>query len=387
MSEERTEKPTARKKKENKKEGTVPRTQELGAWGSMLAVGLALPPLVSREIDTLRTFFDTDLRVAGEPSVAGARDVLQQGLGHALLALVLLGAGVAVIGTGAALAQGGFYLATKAVKPSFSKINPFKGAKRIFGTQMLWEGAKMLLKASIVAALVWSTVKTLMPLIGGLVPMSTVIQTGSGHVLSMLRNVALAGLVMAAADYGFQRFKVGKKARMTKDEVKREYKQTEGDPLIKAAIRSRQLAAARNRMMADIPDADVVLVNPTHVAIALRYQPERGAPRVVARGAGAIAMRIREKATESGVPLVRDVPLARALYRHTQVGQEIPPELFAAVAQVLAYVISRKRQGRVAGEHASPRTSPDLPTVGRGGRRRVPVTKPSTLAPAGRSTS
>ena len=262
MSEERTEKPTARKKKENKKEGTVPRTQELGAWGSMLAVGLALPPLVSRELHTLRTLFDTDLRVAAEPSVAGAREMLQQGLGHALLALVLLGAGVAVIGTGAALAQGGFYLATKAVKPSFSKINPLKGAKRVFGTQMLWEGAKMLLKASIVAALVWSTVKTLMPLIGGLVPMSTVIQAGSGHVLSMLRNVALAGLVMAAADYGFQRFKVGKKARMTKDEVKREYKQTEGDPMVKAAIRSRQLAAARNRMMADIPQADVVLVNP-----------------------------------------------------------------------------------------------------------------------------
>ena len=386
MSEERTEQPTARKKKENKKEGTVPRTQELGAWGAMMMVALVLPPLASRELGALRNLMTDDLRLAGDPSIAEARSLLGHGLSHVLLTLVLLGACVMVIGVGAALAQGGFYLATKSIKPSFSKLNVIKGAQRVFGPNALWEGAKMLLKSSIVAALVWSTVKGLMPLIGGMVPISAVIEVATGHILGLLRNVALAGLVMAAADYAFQRRRVGKKARMTKDEVKREAKQTEGDPLIKAAIRSRQLAAARNRMMADIPTADVVLVNPTHVAVALRYQPERGAPRVVARGAGAIAQRIRQSATDNGVPLVRDVPLARALYRHTQVGQEIPPELFAAVAQVLAYVISRKRQGRVAGEHASPRTSPDLPTVGRG-RRRTPVTKPSTLAPAGRSTS
>ncbi len=140
--------------------------------------------------------------------------------------------------------------------------------------------------------------------------------------------------------------------------------------MVKGAIRSRQLAAARNRMMADIPTADVVLVNPTHVAVALRYEPERGAPRVVARGAGVVAAAIRERAGESRVPLVRDVPLARALYSSTTVGQEIPPELFAAVAQVLAFVISRRSRGPRGGEHRSPRDEADLPPVPAIGRRR-----------------
>ena len=131
--------------------------------------------------------------------------------------------------------------------------------------------------------------------------------------------------------------------------------------MLKGAIRSRQLAAARNRMMADVPTADVVLVNPTHVAVALRYDPERGAPRVVARGAGVIATAIREKADEAEVPLVRDVPLARALYTSTTVGQEIPAELFAAVAQVLAFVISRRTRGQRGGEHGTPASASPLP--------------------------
>jgi flagellar biosynthetic protein FlhB len=166
------------------------------------------------------------------------------------------------------------------------------------------------------------------------------------------------------------RRRIGKQVRMTKEEVKQEYKQSEGDPMVKSAIRSRQLAAARNRMMADVPTADVVLVNPTHVAVALRYEPERGAPRVVARGAGAIAVKIRALATEERVPLVRDIPLARALYRSTKVGQEIPPELFAAVAQVLAFVISRRTQGQWGGEHSTPRHGAELPSVVPAGRRR-----------------
>src|SRR6476660_4490474 len=131
---------------------------------------------------------------------------------------------------------------------------------------------------------------------------------------------------MAADDFAIQRRRVGGQGLMTEDAVMQARKQSEGDPMLKGAIRSRQLAAARNRMMADVPSADVVLVNPTHVAVALRYQPDRGAPRVVARGAGVVAAAIRERAGESRVPLVRDVPLARALYSSTSVGQEIPAE-------------------------------------------------------------
>jgi flagellar biosynthetic protein FlhB len=182
--------------------------------------------------------------------------------------------------------------------------------------------------------------------------------------------VAVAGLVMAAADYAMARRRTGKQLRMTKEEVKQEHRQAEGDPLVKSAIRSRQLAAARNRMLADVADADVLLVNPTHVAVALRYQPERGAPRVVARGAGAIAARIRERAAEERVPMVRDVPLTRALYRSTEVGMEIPRELWAAVAQVLAFVLSRRAHGAHGGEHRTPRRTEDLPDVLSAARRR-----------------
>jgi flagellar biosynthetic protein FlhB len=360
---EKTEQPTAKRRKDSRKEGRVPRTPELGGWATLLIVGMALPALLRHELGSLRDLMVTSLSMGDQATPGKALILLGEGGRHILVALVGLGCGVMLIGVGAAVAQGGFFVATKAVKPSLSKLNPIAGAKRIFGPQALWEGGKMLLKSSLVAIVAYAGIRSLMPMIGGLVPIPTVLDAVSGRALGMIRNVGLLGLGMAAADYAIQRRRIGKQVRMTKQEVKEEHKQTEGDPMLKSAIRSRQLAAARNRMMADVLTADVVLVNPTHVAVALRYDSQRGAPRVVARGAGAIAARIRELAGEERVPLVRDVPLARALYRSTKVGQEIPPELFAAVAQVLAFVISRKRRGQYGGEHGTPRRALDLPEV------------------------
>lgn len=378
--EEKTEKPTQQKNKKNRKEGQVPRTQELGGWASMLAVAMALPMLMGHELGALRDLLVTCLQATEAPDAELAMELLGQGLRHVAISLVVLGAGVMLIGVSAALAQGGFYLATKAVTPKWSKLNPISGAKRVFGPQALWEGAKMLLKSSLVGVMAWAVMKSMMPLIGGLVPIPAMLEIIGDKSIGMIRNVAVAGLVMAGADYLFQRRKVGKQTRMTKQEVKQEHKNTEGDPLVKSAIRSRQLAAARNRMMADVPTADVVLVNPTHVAVALKYDADKGAPRVVARGAGAVAAKIREEAVSNRVPLVRDVPLARALHRSTKVGQEIPPELFAAVAQVLAFVISRRTRGQHGGEHRTPRPEVELPAVLPSGRRR-----PNPSAPAGDS--
>jgi flagellar biosynthetic protein FlhB len=365
VSEERTEKPTPRRRKENRKEGQVPRTPELGAWSAMLLFVSFLPVILDRELQALQEVMARCLMAGEHASTELALELLGDGLWHALVAIL-------------------FYLATKAVQPKLSKLNPLPGFKRIFGVQALWEGAKMLLRSVVVALLVWMAVKNLMPLIGGLVPMGVVIEAFGAGALSMLRNVAVAGLVLAAADYLVQRLRVGKKTRMTKEELKQEHKNTEGDPLVKSAIRSRQLAAARNRMMADVVDADVVLVNPTHVAVALRYEPERGAPRVVARGAGVIAAAIRARAEEHRVEIVRDVPLARALYTSTEVGQEIPAELFAAVAQVLAFVINRRSAGQRGGAHRSPRTEADLPAVPAAGRRRRAVVPGSAALAVGR---
>lgn len=379
MSEEKTEKPTPKKHKENRREGQVPRTQEIGSWSALLLVAMFLPNLLGRELDALRELMTACLTAGSNASIGLAMELLGRGLLHVLLALVLLGSGVLVVGVVGAVAQGGFYLATKSMKPSFSKINPIKGIKRVFGLNALWEAAKMLLRSSVVAGLVWMAVQALMPMIGTLVPMGVVLTAVGDDATSMIRNVGVVCMVLALADYVVQRFRMGKKTRMTKEEVKQENKQAEGDPLVKSAIRSRQLAAARNRMMADVPTADVVLVNPTHVAVALRYEPERGAPRVVARGAGVIAAAIRERAVDAEVTVVRDVPLARALYTSTTVGQEIPAELFAAVAQVLAFVISRRGRGQHGGAHPSPRPDAEVPAVTAARRRRrVSSTPPAS---------
>lgn len=367
---EKTEKPTPKRKKQARKDGQVPRTPELGGWLGLLIVTLAMGPLLDREGDALRTMMSTHLRAAEQPSIPLALSLLGDAARHVLVVLVLLGSMVLVVGVISALAQGGFYLSPKLAKPDPKKLNPLQGAKRLFGPHAMWEGVKVLGKSSVVALLAWGAIRSIMPLVGGLLPIETVIATATSEVSNLLLSVSVAGLVMAAADYGMMRRRIGKQTRMSHAEIKQEHKQAEGDPMVKSAIRSRQLAAARNRMVAEVATADVLLVNPTHVAVALRYDPERGAPRVVARGAGAIAARIREAAAAERVPLVQDVPLARAIYRHCEVGQEIPRELWAAVAQVLAFVLSRRNAGQYGGEHRTPRRTDELPEVVAGARRR-----------------
>ncbi|MBM7516426.1 EscU/YscU/HrcU family type III secretion system export apparatus switch protein [Nocardioides nitrophenolicus] len=369
-SEEKTEKPTPKRKKQARKDGQVPRTPELGGWLGLLVAALAMGPLLDHELDTLRTLMATSLRSAADPSVSLALTLLGDAGRHVFLTLLVLGSMMLVVGVLSALAQGGFYLSPKLAKPDPKKLDPFKGAKRLLGPHAVWEGVKVLGKSSVVAFLAWGAVTSMMPLVGGLLPIGVVLHQVTAEVSRLLLTVAVAGLVMAAADYAMMRRRIGKQLRMSHSEIKQEHKQSEGDPLVKGAIRARQLAAARNRMIADVATADVLLVNPTHVAVALRYDPEQGAPRVVARGAGAIAARIRSVAAEERVPLVQDVPLARALYRHCQVGQEIPRELWAAVAQVLAFVLSRRHAGQYGGEHRTPRRTDDLPEVLAHARRR-----------------
>ena len=367
---EKTEKPTPKRKKQARKDGQVPRTPELGSWLGLLAAALAIGPLLRHELGSLRTTLTTSLTSVDDPSAPLALSLLGDAAKQAFLALALLGSMIMVVGVVAAIAQGGFYLSPKLVKPDPKKLNPFSGAKRLFGPHAWWEGAKMLVKSGVVALLAWGAVHAMMPLVGGVVPIPVVLEEVSSQATRLLLTIGVAGLVMAAADYAMQRRRINKQIRMSHAEIKQEHKQSEGDPLVKSAIRSRQLAAARSRMMQDIADADVLLVNPTHVAVALRYDPEQGAPRVLARGAGAIATKIRERAAEERVPMVRDVPLARALYRSTEVGQEIPRELWAAVAQVLAFVISRRAQGQYGGEHRTPRSEDELPDVLSAARRR-----------------
>jgi flagellar biosynthetic protein FlhB len=375
-AEEKTEKATPKKVKQSRKEGQVARTQELGAWVSVLFVAMSLQWLCRSGLGKVRNLMLTTIPQTASPDQHQMMAVLKDGATMALLMTVVLGSCILVIGVASAIAQGGLFFATKAMKPKWSRLNPVQGVKRLFGPHAVWEGLKMLLKSALVGFFVWRAVIGLLPLVGGLVPLDAGLHVAGEAATGLMRDVALAGLVSAAADYAVQRRKTGKQVRMTKKEVRDEHKQSEGDPHVKGQIRSRQMAAARNRMMDAVPDADVVLVNPTHVAVALRYDPAKGTPRVVAKGAGLVATKIRELAEANRVTLVEDIPLARALHSGCEVGQEIPPQLYQAVAQVLAFVLSLRSAGVPAGRHRTPRTGEPLPDVPRAGRR-VPRPAPS----------
>ena len=383
--EEKTEKATPKKLKESRKEGQVARTQDLGAWVSVLFVALALHWLAGMGLERVRALLVTAIDAASSADEHDMFSVLKSGSAMTMVMAVALGACVMVLGVGSAVAQGGLFFATKAMKPKWSRLDPIKGIKRLFGPHAVWEGFKMLMKSSLVAWFVYRAVKGLLPLVGGLVPLEAAMNIAADAATALMRDVALAGLIAAAADYAMQRRKTGKQVRMTKKEVKDEHKQSEGDPMLKGQLRSRQMAVARNRMMADVLQADVVLVNPTHVAVALRYDPAKGTPRVVAKGAGVIATRIRELAEANRVTLIEDIPLARALHGGCEVGQEIPPALYQAVAQVLAYVLSLRAAGVPAGRHRTPRTGEPLPEVPKAGRRSRPgPADPSSAALSGR---
>lgn len=367
--EEKTEKATPQKKKQSRKEGQVARTPELGSWAGLLVVAMLVQWLVGTGVTEIQDLMARTLEAINRPDTERALELTGEAGAMMLVMSLVLGCLILLVGIAGAVAQGGFYLATKAAKPKWSRLNPLEGAKRLFGPHALWEGVKMVVKSAIVGLLVWRAIEGMMPLVGGMVPVGVGVQLAAEECAGVMRDVAFAGLIAAGADYAVARRRTNKQTKMTKKEVRDEHKNTEGDPLVKSALRSRQLAAARNRMMADVPQADVVLVNPTHIAVALRYEPDKGTPRVVAKGAGVVATRIRELAEESRVSLVEDVPLARALHASCEVGQEIPAELYHAVAQVLAFVLSRRAAGAPPGRYRTPRDAAPLPTVPKHRRR------------------
>jgi flagellar biosynthetic protein FlhB len=279
-------------------------------------------------------------------------------------------------GVAATAALGGVSVAGKALKPSLKKLNPVKGIKRMFGTQGLWEAIKALIKTAALASVVLVTVGKAKALVSsaGALPLSSVAGTFADCAVLLMRTVAITGLVIAIADYAIVRTRTMKQLKMSKYEIQQEHKQSEGDPHMKAHRKGVQMAMSRNRMMTDVKEADVLLVNPTHVAVALKYEPEKGAPRVVAKGADEIAAKLREVAAEARVPLVQDIPLARALHASCDIGQEVPAQLFTAVARVLAFVMHLTARGVVGGFHRPGFEAPDTEGLPRAGRRRAAVT-------------
>ncbi|WP_067508876.1 flagellar biosynthesis protein FlhB [Actinoplanes sp. TFC3] len=360
MSGEKTEQPTPQKLKKAKQEGQIGRSQDVGAWFGMLAASIMLPRTLKSAMAQSEELMAKLPDVIANPDPAVALGIMKNALMSAAWAVLPLALTMMAVGIAAAGAQGGIRVATKLFIPKFNRLNPLPGIKKMVGPQALWEGSKALIKTGVLAAVLYSTMKDIVPLLmtAGRLQIGSLLGVVNDAVLSLIRAASVAGIVMAAADYFVVRRRTNKQLRMTKDEVKQENKNTEGDPHVKGHIRAKQMAMARNRQMADVPTADVVLVNPTHVAVALRYDPEHGAPRVIAKGQGAIAQKIRDVATENRITLIQDIALARALDKSVEVGQEIPAEFFGAVAKVLAFVMSLKSKGASAGMHRNPNPAP-----------------------------
>jgi flagellar biosynthetic protein FlhB len=350
---DKTEKPTPKKIKQAKRDGQVARSPDVGNWLGMLVAVFLVRLTIESTVKLTQSLFSQVGNVIEDPDPAKVVHLLSSGMMKGALAVAPLAFGLLVTGLVASVAQGGVHVSAKSFKPKMDHLNPFKGIKRVFGVRGAWEVAKALAKTLLLSLFLYQAIRSVVPLVqtGSVVPLGTVLKLTGDAIYSFARNAAIAGLVMAAADYAYQLKRYRAELRMSKQEIKEEYRNSEGDPQIKSAIRSRQMAMRRNRMMSAIAEADVVLVNPTHVAVALKYESGRGAPKVVAKGAGAIAARIRAEADKHRVPMVEDIPLARAIYRVCELGQEVPAELFVAVARILAFVFSLRRRGSAAGLH------------------------------------
>jgi flagellar biosynthetic protein FlhB len=370
---EKTEKPTPQRLKKARKEGQIPRTQELGTWLGIATASVMLPMLVGNAFEAVQKLFVQIGSVASDPEPAALSALMGQALTAFLTTLLPTALAMMVVGTAAAAAQGGVSFATKSMKPTLKKLNPFPGIKRMFGTQGIWEAAKALIKTAALGTVVIITSDRAQALVAsaGSLPLSTVAATFTDSAILMFRVVAVTGLIIAIADYVVVRVKTMKKLKMSQYEIKQEHKQSEGDPHMKAHRRATQMSMSRNRMMSDAADADVLLVNPTHVAVALKYEAAKGAPRVVAKGAGEVATRLRAIAAENRVPMVQDIPLARALHASCELGQEVPPQLFTAVARVLAFVMHLGARGVKGGFHRPGFEPPELEGLPKAGRRRV----------------
>jgi flagellar biosynthetic protein FlhB len=341
---DKTEKATPKRRSEARKRGQVAKSIDLNGAAVLIAglIGVSFlgPAVVSGVADSMRSTFHQIAHPGDATSAAGLHGLFQAAL-HTILGTVAPITGICLaVALVVNVGQVGFRPSLQAIKPNFSKINPVTGAKNQFGAKMPFEGAKAIAKVSAVGAVVAMALIPQLTHLGASIgtPPAALGQMISSSVMGIAERAAIAYLLIAVIDVIWQRRRHAKSLKMTKHEVKEEHKSHQLPPEVKSALRRRQIQAARARMMAAIPQADVVVTNPTHFAVALQYDGSHPAPVVVAKGQDLVAKQIRRIAEENRVPIVPDPPLARALHKSVEIGQMIPAELYAAVAQVLAFV-------------------------------------------------
>ncbi len=342
---EKTEEPTPRRREEARKRGQVAKSRELAAVavlsGGLLSFLLAGGFIYTQLVHNMIYFLNLPYRSLELPE---ARDVLLVGTQFALLALFPVVVAVTMASFLSLFLQVRGVVAWEALAPKGERINPVEGFKRLFSLPSLVELLKSLLKLVLISLVAYLVIKKdearVLLLIGE--PVEDMARELFILSRTLVAKTIVALVALAILDFLFQRWETERHLRMTREELKEELKQTEGDPWVKSRIRQIQRAMAQRRMMAEVPQADVVITNPQHVAVALKYElGEMPAPQVVAKGADLLAQRIKDIAREHHVPVVENPPLARALYR-VEVGEFVPAELYQAVAEVLAYVYKLK---------------------------------------------
>jgi len=352
-SEDKTEAPTPHRIEKAREEGDIPRSRELTSV-LVLVVGVSIIWIGGESIGRrLAALLASGLRfdhgIVNDPNLVLGQIILL--LKEAMFALLPLIAGVVIIALFSPILLGGLVFSGKSIQFKFSKLNPLTGIARLFSAQVGAELVKAVLKSLLMGSTAGAYLWHKWPEIMRLISESPI--TAMSNALNIAGMCALMVVIsiipMVGFDVIWQLYSHFKKLRMSRQDIRDEYKESEGDPHVKGRLRQMQRAAARSRMMADVPKADVIVNNPTHYSVALQYDENKmSAPKVVAKGAGLVALRIREIGEENRIPMLEAPPLARALYRHAEIGQQIPGQLYAAVAEVLAWVWQLKRW-RLAG--------------------------------------
>ncbi|HSZ05552.1 MAG TPA: EscU/YscU/HrcU family type III secretion system export apparatus switch protein [Solirubrobacteraceae bacterium] len=362
--EERTEKATPKHRKRAREKGQVARSSDLGGavvvTTGLLAIALLGPQIVNAGAASFREMLGEIPQSSRATSGAGLDQLMHSMLSTMELAVVPIAGACLAAGVIAGVAQVGFRPTAHALKPDFRRINPASGLKNLLGPNAVFEALKTILKVAVVGAV---AALALLPGLTGLASVVGISALGLGALsgskaLEVAEHAAFAYILIGILDYAWKRRRHEQQLKMTKQQVKDETRQYGVSTEVKAAQRRRQMQAARARMMAAVPDADVVITNPTHFAVALVYDGTRTAPEVVAKGQDLIAAQIKRVAEESDVPVISDPPLARALHASVEIGQIIPQELYAAVARVLAFVYRLAGRKRMAGGGAGAAQAP-----------------------------
>lgn len=347
-TEEKTEAATPHRRQEARKKGQVARSSDLNSTIVILAVIVTLYSLRGYVGDSLADYLRQILGSDMGITLTSDRffHVSKMTLYLCLQILSPIFAAAIVFGILINFAQVGMVVAAEKINPKLSNINPIEGFKRIFSKRALVEFAKTMIKVLVIGSVTYKLIQKALPQIITLLHMDLASSMGVFAKLAFRVSITAVAifLVIAVLDLVYQKWEYGQSLRMSKDEIKKEMKQTEGDPMIKARIREKQRLMSMNRMMQSIPEATVLIINPEHLAVALKYdEKSMEAPQIVAKGAGYVAQRIKEKAAEYKIPVVEDKQLARALYKTAEIGDFVPVELYQAVAGVIAAIYALKK--------------------------------------------